>query len=92
MNLDKRARENVDIPLTDIPAGGTLHITFDNGTTWTAVTAVAGEVTVLLAGPDATGNPGGTFVLPLGRSIPKFRSTVGDEILIRTSSGAIDVE
>lgn len=91
MNLDRRAREYVVFTLTDIPVGGTLEVTFDDGAAWTAVTAVNGEVTILLAGPDATGNPAEAIALTSGRKTAKFRSTISPQVLIRTSSGAIDI-
>jgi hypothetical protein len=91
MNLDRRAREYVTFALTDTPGSGTLEITFNNGTTWTAVTAAGGQVQVLLAGPDATSNPVETIVLAAGRNIAKFRATASPQVLIRTSAGAIDV-
>lgn len=95
MKLDRRAREYAYWDLSEAPDGA-LDITFD-GITWHPLTREGNTVRVLVAGPDAQGNPAGTVVLPgpitgsgQRRHIATIRAADGAQILIR-DAGAIDV-
>jgi hypothetical protein len=83
MRLSYSGREHLDVTTTD-STGGTLDVTFDNGTTWHPMEAVdPTHARVLVAGPGATDNPAGTVVLQPGRYPISVRLTRGVESIIR---------
>lgn len=86
MQLGAEGVEDAHIPLTGIPTGATITASIDR-TTWVAVTATLdangnGEGLVLLAGPNATGIPTGTPVVPVQ----------GAELIVRISNGPETIE
>ncbi|RHA43671.1 hypothetical protein [Cellulomonas rhizosphaerae] len=90
MKLDPASREYATWPLAAIPDGGGLEVTFDEGATWHGLTVIDDEARILIAGPDATGNPGETVVLPRGFHYPRIRATISPELLVR-AAGEINV-
>lgn len=90
MELDRRSREYVYWPVTETPTGGTLDVSFDAGVSWHPLAVADGAAAALLAGPDATTNPVGTVVLPLGRSVVLVRA-VADPERIHRYAGVVDV-
>lgn len=89
MDLDRRSREYAHWPIDDSPEGAVLEVSFDT-TTWHPLAVDAGFASALVAGPDATGNPAGTVVLPVGRSTVTIRATTVPEVPYR-HAGVIDV-
>jgi hypothetical protein len=87
MHMDRRGREWVSWDI-DGPAGD-VEVTFD-GATWHPLERDQNTVRILVAGPDATGNPAGTVALPLGRSLAVLRLVDNPEVLVRRA-GPIDV-
>jgi len=85
MDIDRRGREWARWPDATALPPEPLEISFDGGTTWTALQRVdATTVRVLVAGPDVeTENPAGTAVLALGRNVATVRAVAAPEILVR---------
>lgn len=91
MNLPRAGREYATWTLTDPPTGVDLEVSFDAGATWAALEATdATTHRCLVAGPDATGGPGGTVVLAVGRHLAQIRAVDNPETVIRYG-GVIDV-
>lgn len=68
-----------------------LTVSFDNGTTWTAMERPSNtEARVLVAGPSATGNPVGTVALAAGRNAVLIRLVASSESVVR-AAGSIFV-
>lgn len=92
MNLDRRERKYVewtvsaDVPITAI----NFEVTFDD-VTWHPLTKLGNVLSILVAGPEVTGNPGGTVVLALGTHRPHIRATDTPEILV-DPAGSITVK
>lgn len=80
MKIDARERKYAKWTLTGTDPGMAFEISLDN-VTWTAVTAVAGVITVLLRGPSAP-TYAGSILVPLGTSTVRFRVTDNPEIEI----------
>lgn len=93
MKLSPAGREWYALEVTTTPVEVSWEATFDDGTTWEAFTPVGsdGYFRWLVAGPDATSNPAGTIELPLGRTIPRIRTTDNPEVIIRDAP-PIDVQ
>jgi hypothetical protein len=66
MELQRWERKYVPWAIT-APTGAVLEVTFDDAVTWYPLTVADGYARVLVAGPDATGNPAGTVVLGAGQ-------------------------
>jgi hypothetical protein len=88
--LDRRGREFLYWPLSEIPDGGVVELSLDDGTTWHPMTVADGRARVLLAGPEATSNPAGTVVLPIGRATATIRATAEPEVAYRDAD-VVDV-
>lgn len=84
MNIHRTGREYVswDVTLDDVD-GVTFSVSFDNGATWHNMSYASGAVKVLVAGPMATNNPGGTIVLGYGNSPVLIRAANASEYVIR---------
>jgi hypothetical protein len=66
MRLAYTGREYIRFEIEDGPTE-TIRVTFNNGVNWYDAERVSTtEVRILVAGPGATGNPGGTVVLAAG--------------------------
>lgn len=89
--LPLAGREYMTATITDAPTQ-VIEASFDGGVTWSTTCERVDTVRVrfLAAGPNATSNPGGTVVLPAGRTVVYLRDTDNPELVIR-SAGAIDV-
>jgi hypothetical protein len=90
MELESQSREYVLWPIAEQPVGSTLEVSFDEGATWNPLTVDGAEARALVAGPDATGNPAGTVVLPLGSHRAWIRATANPELVYRYA-GVVDV-
>lgn len=93
VRIPAAGREYLTWDLTGLPAGVTsgLDVTFDDGATWHPAEIVDGDARLLVAGPDATGNPPGTVALTTtGRLRPQMRLVDNPEIVIR-GAGIVDV-
>lgn len=89
MRLDRAARKEIRWPFTaDVPI--TSADVYLDGT-WHTGTVEGSEVVLLVAGPDAEDNPGGTVVLPLGGYWPRIRFVDNPEINVE-DGGFILVE
>lgn len=93
MRLSPAAREFYVLEITTTPGVASWDASFDGGTTWATFTVVGtdGYFRWLVAGPSSTSNPGGTIVLPLGRTVPRIRATDNPEVVIRRGP-PIDVQ
>lgn len=94
--LHPSARQYLTVPADDVPASpGLPQFRFPRvGPTWVAgewVDDPPTQARVLVAGPDAVANPGGTVVLPLGRTRYDVRLVDAPEDLVEHGQGAIDV-
>jgi len=93
MQIDIAGREYGTWTVAD-PTGSItgVDLSIDGGVTWTALAQVGVTTSWrgLIAGPSATSNPGGTVVVPSGRTKTKIRATGLPEIIIRPT-GPIDV-
>lgn len=101
MLLDHDGRERARF--STVPASSSpLSVTFDRGLHWSSLipgvvdtldnwTAdVDGTIhTVMVAGPNATGNPVDTVVLPVGITLTKVVDVFGSEIIIRNTGRII---
>jgi hypothetical protein len=83
MNLPRNGREYAHADIAGLAEDVTLQASLD-GTTWAPVTRDGDTVRLLVAGPDATGNPPGTLVLPLGRSMLTVRAEDNPEVVVRS--------
>lgn len=90
MNLAPDGREFANWIVTGADEDTTLEVTFNDGTTWHPLERTGTSARVLVAGPTATGNPGGTVVLAVGRNTARIRATDNPEVVVRRG-GAIDV-
>lgn len=88
MRLDSRGREYWRATFTSDTAITTADVQL--GGEWHPGTVEGDEVVVLVAGPAATGNPAGTVVLPLGRSVVRVRFADTSEAVVR-EAGVITV-
>ena len=92
MQIKPTGREYATWTITTSDPVTDLEVTFDDGTTWAAMTAVdTTTFRVLVAGPDATTNPAGTVILALGRHFAQIRAVDSPEVIIR-DAGTIDVK
>lgn len=91
MKLDPAGREYATWTISGADDATSLEVTFDGGTTWTALERpTTSTARALVAGPAASGNPVGTVVLPLGRSFAKVRAADSPEAVVR-DAGVVDV-
>ncbi len=81
MLLDRAGREYVSFPFAadveDLPGAEVLLLG-----EWHSATVTVDRVELLVAGPLAGDNPGGTVVLPVGQHWPKVRFTDNPEVVI----------
>jgi hypothetical protein len=91
LRLSAEGREYASWTVTGADADTTLAVTFDDGAAWHDLEVTGTTARVLVAGPDATGNPTGTVVLAAGRNVAKIRATDNPEVVVR-GGGVIDVE
>ena len=95
MRLPTRGREYMYVPIGPAPdPAAVVEVTVDDWVTWhTAERTEAGVYRVLVAGPDvdvdASPHPAGTVVLPIGRTVVRWRWADTPEVLVRTP-GVID--
>lgn len=83
MILNRAGRETAHFPYTadvDVTAEN-VEVNL-NGTWWDAEVTPT-EITLLVAGPDAVGNPAGTAVLALGQNRALVRFPDSPEVVIR---------
>jgi hypothetical protein len=83
MNLPRTGREFAHADIAGLAEDVTLQASLD-GAAWVPVTRDGSTVRLLVAGPDAEGNPPGTLVLPLGRSMLTVRAEDNPEVVVRT--------
>ncbi len=88
MKLHRSGREYFTFPVVaDVDPVPAISLSADNGLTWHPTEAVTGGIRILIAGPDATGNPDGTLVLPSGVAELIARAVDSPEVVIRGSWG-----
>ena len=91
MRLPRDGRELITWPVTGAPDGITVEVRFPPAATWHPAETVTDGARLLVAGPDATSNPAGTVVLPVGYTLPALRVVAGSEVVVRDSADAIHV-
>lgn len=91
MLLPYTGREYIWFEIEDAPSQ-TIRVTFNNGVNWYTTERVSEtSVRIQVAGPGATGNPGGTVVLPVGFYGLFLHVTDGSEEIYRPA-GSLTVE
>lgn len=73
LTLDRRARKFVRWVVDASDPDLTYTLNLGRDTVWHPMERVGSTVRVLVAGPDATDNPPGTIVAPLGASVCTIR-------------------
>lgn len=89
MRLDRAERKEIRWPFTSDAPLATADVYLAGAWHEASVEGV-GDATVvmlLVAGPDATGNPAGTAVLPAGLHWPRIRFLDNPEILVEPPPG-----
>ncbi len=91
MNLDAAGREFVRWPYVADSIITSADVMFDDSDVWYPMAITSTTILgALVAGPEATSNPGGTIVLGLGTHSAQIRFNDTPEIVIRPA-GAISV-
>lgn len=89
MRLAYTGREYIRFEIEDAPSE-VISVSFDSGANWYTTGRVSEtEVRIMVAGPGATGNPGGTVVLPVGFYGIFLRVVAGDEMVYRPAGSLI---
>lgn len=95
MRLKRAGREWLKFATTD-PEIGDLSVSFDERETWHPLEAVIPpsptRSRVLVAGPDASGNPPNTVVVTAGTHRISLRMVAGSEVIIREAPDHLIVE
>ncbi len=91
MDLDAAGREYVKWPYVADSAIASADVMFDDSDVWHALVVTSTTIlTALVAGPEATSNPGGTIVLGFGTHSAQIRFNDSPEVVIRPA-GVISV-
>ncbi len=86
MNLDAAGREFVKWPYAADSTITSADVMFDDSDTWFPLVVTSTTVlTALVAGPEATSNPGGTIVLGFGTHSAQIRFNDSPEVVIRAA-------
>lgn len=81
MNLAAAGREYINWPYTSDSEITSADVWLNNA--WWPATITSSDVTLLIAGPRAASNPGGTVVLPMGTHAVQVRFNDTPELVVR---------